>query len=96
VATGSLPLCSGKFSATVAKNLSYNDQGISTGGTIMKAYPEITSSPRLTSVEPVDARVRDVQYRPPQLFVIGKTVELIQQSAKGKDSDGYGGWYVYK
>ena len=62
----------------------------------MKAYPEIASSPRSTSVEPVDSRVRDAQYRPPQLFVIGRTVELIQQSTRGKDSDGYGGWYVYK
>ena len=61
----------------------------------MKVHPEIASSPRLTSVEPVDARVGDAQYRPPQLFVIGKTVELIQQSTRGSDSDGYGGWYVY-
>ena len=61
----------------------------------MKAHPEITSSLRPTSAEPVDARVGDVQYRPPQLFVIGKTVELIQQNAKGNKSDGYGGWYAY-
>lgn len=62
----------------------------------MKAHPEIASSPRPTSVESVDARVRDAQYRPPQLFVIGKTVELIQQSTRGSDDDGYGGWYVYR
>lgn len=61
----------------------------------MKSQPEIASSPRLTSVEPVVARVRDEEYRPPQLFVIGKTVKLIQQSTRGRQQDGSGGWYVY-
>jgi hypothetical protein len=62
----------------------------------MKVHPEISSLPRSTSVEPVDSRVKDAKYRPPQLFVIGKAAELIQQSATGKRHDGYGSWYVYE
>jgi hypothetical protein len=31
-------------------------------------------------------------YRPPQLFVIGKAVDLVQGSGSGKYSDGYTGY----
>ena len=47
----------------------------------------------LQSSESHDAEEHVSGYRAPQLFVIGKAVDLVQGYSYGKYSDGYTGYY---
>jgi hypothetical protein len=40
-----------------------------------------------------DGEAQASGYRPPELFVIGKAVDLVQGYSYGKYSDGYTGYY---
>lgn len=40
-----------------------------------------------------DGEAQASGYRPPELFVIGKAVDLVQGYSTGKYSDGYTGYY---
>jgi len=42
---------------------------------------------------PQDERQVPTDYSPPQIFVVGKAVDLVQSYSSGKYSDGYTGYY---
>jgi hypothetical protein len=54
---------------------------------------------QVSQTEPVEWRRKEQylarSYRTPQLFVIGKAVDLVQRDGNGHLKDGTGGWWVW-